>query len=345
MAASGRIPPTSVPTRVAAVTISDVARVAGVSTATVSKALNGRSDVSAATRSRVEAVARDLGFSPNPLARSLFTGRSFSVGLMTTDSYGRFSIPLLLGAEDGLMSGDVAVMFCDSRDDGERERRQLKALLTRHVDGIIVNGRRTEPRRPLSGSLGVPVVYAFCASADAADCSVVPDEAGGAAQAVDHLVSTGRRRIAHATGPRRHRSAAVRARAARARARAAGIRLVGDVRFGTWSEQWGRTAAAALVQDVPDLDAVFCGSDQIARGVIDGLRAAGRRIPDDVAVVGFDNWDAMALGCEPPLTTIDMNIGEIGRRAARYLLDAIDGAPHPGTTVVDATLVIRGSAP
>jgi LacI family transcriptional regulator len=237
------------------------------------------------------------------------------------------------------------VLFCDSRDDVERERRQLKALLSRHVDGIIVNGRRTEPRAPLPGPLWVPVVYAFCASADGADCSVVPDEAGGAAQAIDHLASSGRRRIAHVTGPRRHRSAAVRARAARARARAAGIRLVGDACFGTWSEQWGRAAAAALVSDVADLDAVFCGSDQIARGVVDGLRAAGRRIPDDVAVVGFDNWDAMALGCEPQLTTVDLNIGEIGRRAARYLLDAIDGIPHPGTTVVEATLVVRGSAP
>jgi LacI family transcriptional regulator len=120
---------------------------------------------------------------------------------------------------------------------------------------------------------------------------------------------------------------------------------VGEVRFGSWSERWGRQAAATLLEDAPEIDAVFCGSDQIARGVLDGLRAAGRRVPDDVAVVGFDNWDAMALGCEPALTTVDMNIGEIGGLAARYLLEAIDGTPHPGTTVVPANLVVRGSAP
>jgi LacI family transcriptional regulator len=191
----------------------------------------------------------------------------------------------------------------------------------------------------------VPVVYAYCASADPGDCSVVPDEAGGVRQAIDHLAAAGRRRIAHVTGPKRHRSAAVRARAVRARTRAAGGRVVGDVRFGAWSERWGRDAAAALVDDFPDLDAVFCGSDQIARGVMDGMRSAGRWVPDDVMIVGFDNWAPMALGCEPQLTTVDMNIGEIGRLAAQYLLDAIDGSPHPGTTVVPATLVVRGSAP
>ena len=115
--------------------ISDVALAAGVSVATVSKALNGRSDVSAATRARVEAVAAQLQFRPNALAGSLRTGRSFSVGLLTTDSFGRFSIPIMLGAEDGLGSGDVAILFCDSRDDQEREARQIQALgvsLPRH---------------------------------------------------------------------------------------------------------------------------------------------------------------------------------------------------------------------
>ncbi len=326
------------------VRIGDVANAAGVSVATVSKALNGRSDVSENTRARVQQVAERLGFRPNQLARSLPTGRSFSVGLLTTDSFGRFSIPLMLGAEDGLGSGEVAVVFCDTRDDPQREARQMHALLSRHVDGIIVNGRRTEPRPPLGGTEGVPVVYAFAASADPADCSVIADEEGGAALAVEHLLAQGRRRIAHVTGPRRHRSAAVRAEAVRRRLRAAGLTTRGRAAFGAWSEQWGREATARLLDTAPDIDGVFCGSDQIARGVLDTLRERGRDVPGDVAVVGFDNWEAMALGARPTLTTVDMNLDLIGRYAAEHLLTAIDGGTPPPLTVVPARLVVRDSS-
>ncbi|MET3805505.1 LacI family transcriptional regulator [Nakamurella sp. UYEF19] len=324
--------------------ISDVALAAGVSAATVSKALNGRSDVSAATRERVLAIAARLQFRPNAMAGSLRTGRSFSVGLLTTDSFGRFSIPVMLGAEDALGSGEVAIIFCDTRDDPEREARQLEALLHRQVDGIIVNGRRTEARPPLIGTRGLPVVYAFSPSQDPADCSVIADEPNGARLAVEHLLTGGRKRIAHVTGPRRHRSAAIRATTTTARLRRAGLRVDGGVRFGAWTEEWGRQAVADLLRDSPDLDAVFCGSDQIARGVMDGLREAGRSVPDDVAVVGFDNWEVMATATRPPLTTVDMNIDVIGRIAAQLLLGAIDRSPTSGTTVVPARLVVRQSS-
>jgi LacI family transcriptional regulator len=325
------------------VRIRDVAAAAGVSVGTVSKALNGRTDVSVATRDRVREIALRLGFQPNQLARSLPTGRSFAVGLLTTDSYGRFSLPLMLGAEDELGNGEIAVVFCDTRDDPEREARQLRALLARQVDGIIVNGRRTEARRPLVGAGGVPVVYAYAASADPADCSVVSDDAGGAALAVEHLVGLGRRRVAHVTGPRRHRAAAARAEAVVSQLHGRDMSVRGRVRFGSWSEQWGRDAITDLLTVAGDLDAVFCGSDQIARGVLDGLREHGRRVPDDVAVVGFDNWEAMCLGARPPLTTVDPNIDQIGRAAAAHLQTLIEGGTPPRLTVVPAGLVVRDS--
>jgi LacI family transcriptional regulator len=325
------------------VRIRDVAAEAGVSVGTVSKALNGRSDVSNATRDRVRAIALQLGFQPNQLARSLPTGRSFAVGLLTTDSFGRFSLPLMLGAEDELGNGEIAVVFCDTRDDPEREARQLRALLGRQVDGIIVNGRRTEPRPPLVGAGGVPVVYSYAASEDPADCSVVSDDAGGAVLAVDHLVGLGRRRIGHITGPRSHRAAATRADAVVRHLEEHGLAVRGRVRFGSWSEAWGREAIADLLVAASDLDAVFCGSDQIARGVLDGLREHGRRVPEDVAVVGFDNWEAMALGARPPLTTVDANIDQIGRVAAAQLLTLMGGGEPPRMTVVPASLVVRQS--
>jgi LacI family transcriptional regulator len=326
------------------VRIGDVARAAGVSVATVSKALNDRPDVGARTRERVRAIADELGFEPDARARLLSTGRSFSVGLLTTDVYGRFSLPLLLGAEDALGSDDLAVIFSDTRGDPRREARQLRILMARHVDGIIVNGRRIEQRPPLTGSPGVPVVYALTGSTDPGDCSVLADETGGTDLALAHLLQDGRRRIAHITGPRRHTSAIVRAEAARAHLRAHGLSVRGRVRFGAWSEAWGRQATADLLRSAPDIDAVFCGNDQIARGVLDILRELGRQVPGDVAVIGFDNWSVMTEDARPALTSVDLDLEGIGRVAAGHLITSVEGGQPPLRTVVAPSLVLRGSA-
>ncbi len=324
-------------------TISDVARLAGVSAGTVSKALNGRGTLRTETRRRVLAAAEELGFQPNRAAVALNSGRTYTVGMITTDTIGRFSIPLLMGAEDALGAGEMSVFLCDARDDPIREQYYLRTLLSRRVDGIIVTGRRTQARPPLGTGLPIPVVYAFISSTDPGDCSVVPDEEGGTHKAIDHLLAVGRRRIAHITGPEHHHSAAVRAAAAASRLHASGLDLAGAPLFGEWSEAWGRQAARILLTTSSDFDAVFCGSDQIARGVADALRAAGRRVPDDVALVGFDNWDVMALACQPPLTSVDMELEKLGRHAAGLLLAAINGAPSPGRHIHPCRLVIRES--
>jgi LacI family transcriptional regulator len=118
----------------------------------------------------------------------------------------------------------------------------------------------------------------------------------------------------------------------------------GHVHFGAWSEAWGRRAARVVLRAAPVTDAFFCGNDQIARGVTDALRESGRRVPDDVAVVGYDNWDTMALASRPPLTTVDMNLHDVGRRSALRLLDAIDGRPTAGVEWTPCRLVLRDSA-
>ena len=326
-----------------AVTISQVAALAGVSTGTASKALNGRGALRPETRLRVQQAAEQLGFVANAAARSLQTGRTYTVGMITTDSIGRFSIPLLIGAEDALGAGQMSIFLCDARDDPIREQYYLRTLLSRRVDGIIVTGRRTQARPPIGTGLPIPVVYAFISSANPDDCSVVPDEAGGTNKAVDHLLGIGRRRIAHITGPEHHHSAAVRATATATRLAEAGLTLVGQPLFGEWSEAWGRQAANILLGADLDFDAVFCGSDQIARGAADALRAAGLGVPDDVALVGFDNWDVMALACQPPLTSVDMELEKLGRTAADLLLAAINGDPAPGKHTNPCRLVIRDS--
>ena len=326
-------------------TIRDVAADAGVSIGTASKALNGQGRLRPETRERVAEAARKLGFAPNPLAQALLAGRTYTVGMITTDSFGRFSIPVMLGAEDALGAGQISVFMCDSRDDPERERRYVEMLTARRVDGLIVTGRRIEPRPSVGSRLGIPVVYAMTQAADSDEPAVLPDDAGGGRAAGRHLLETGRRRIAHITGPERFLAARERATGLSEVLAAAGVPFAdGGVLYGEWSEQWGRVATGRLLDRCPDTDAIFCGSDQIARGAGDALRAAGRRVPDDIALVGFDNWNPMVRGSDPPLSSVDMCLEDVGRAAAEDLLAAIGGEPARGVRTVPCRLIVRESS-
>lgn len=325
-------------------TLADVARLAGVSISTASKALNGRSHVRAETRERVLGAAEQLSFSPNTLARSLLAGRTGTVGLLTSDLEGRFSIPILMGAEDAFGAGKVNVFLCDARDDTIREQHHVQALLNRRVDGLIVVGSRTDPRSSLGRDLPVPVVYTYAPSQDPADLSIICDNVGAGRLAIEHLIACGRTRIAHISGDPGYGASRERAEGALAALGDAGLELVGEVQYGAWSEGWGRAATAMLLDRHPDVDAIFCGSDQVARGVIDSLRERGRRIPEDVAVIGFDNWEILAAGARPPLTSVDMNLEEVGRAAARALFAALDGSPRSGVEALPCRVVIRGSS-
>ena len=325
-------------------TINDVAALAGVSISTVSKAVNGRSGLSQETRDRVLAAASQLGFQPSPIARGLLVSRSYTVGLLTSDSFGRFTIPVMLGAEDALGRGQMSVLLCDGRGDSIREDHYVRTLLSRKVDGIIVTGRRTDERRPLAAGLPVPVVYVMTQSQNPADLSLIPDDEQGGELAVRHLVTLGRTRIAHLAGPERFESARLRAAGARSALAAAGLTLAGGgAMFGEWTEAWGRQATHAVLRSEPETDAIFCGSDQMARGAADALREAGRRVPDDVALVGYDNWDVFAATGRPPLTTVDMRLRDLGGQAAQRLLAAIDGDRSSGVERHPCRLVIRES--
>lgn len=331
------------PTLPRQVRLVDVAARAGVSEGTASKALNGTGQLRAETRGRVLKAAAEMGFSPHGLARGLSSGRSFTVGLVTTDSFGRFSLPVMLGVEDALGAGEMAVLLCDTRDDPLRERHYLRTLVARQVDGLIIAGRRAEPRAPVDLPDSIPVVYVFQPALGEETTSVVADDQEGGRIAAQHLLAVGRTRVAHITGPADHLTARRRAESAVATLRSAGVEPVGEPLIGEWSERWGRLAITSLLRQGQAFDAVICGSDQIARGVCDGARENGVRVPDDVAVVGFDNWDVIALASRPPLTSVDLELQQLGRRAAGLLLDAIAGQHQPGGHRVTPRLVIRES--
>lgn len=327
-----------------AVTLGDVAARAGVSISTASKALNDRGDVSASTRARVQAIAQELAFTPNAMARGLLAGRTGTVGLLTSDLEGRFMLPILMGAEDAFGAGRINVFLCDARGDAIREQHHLRELLSRRVDGIIVVGRQTDPRPSLGQEIPVPVVYAYAPSDDPRDLSLTPDNYAGGRLAIEHLLACGRRRIAHISGDPAYAAAQDRLAGARAALAEAGLELVGEPMFSEWTEHWGRDAAAMLLQRHPAIDAVFCGSDQIARGVLDSARDLGRTVPDDLAVIGYDNWEVLATNARPELTSIDANLQQLGRQAALRVFDAIDGIDiAEGAHHLPVRLVIRGS--
>lgn len=325
-------------------TLIDVAKLAQVSVSTASKALNGRSDVSEATRSRVVAAADQLSFVPNTLAKSLLTGRTGTVGLITHDLEGRFSIPLLMGAEDAFGLNKVSVLLCDARGDAIRERYHLGVLKERRVDGLIIVGARPDTR-PSLGDIQVPVVYAYAPSDDPDDCSIVSDNVGAGRIGVEHLLASGRRSIAILGGDVTYGASEERSRGAIARLAEDGLSPVGGAAlFGTWSEDWGRAAMRTVLAQHPQVDGVLCGNDQIARGALDTLRDEGRSVPRDVAVVGHDNWAILATGARPALTSIDMNLEDIGRRAAQRLAEAMEGRPSHGVEYLAPRLVVRNSS-
>ncbi|MEV6932338.1 LacI family DNA-binding transcriptional regulator [Dactylosporangium sp. NPDC051485] len=326
------------------VTLTDVAKLAGVSIATASKALNSRDEVAPATRLRVQQAAEELSFQPNILARGLISGHTRTVGLLTDElSAARCAIPVLLGAENALGNEQMSVLLCDARGDAIRRRHYIRTLLARQVDGFIILGDANDVRPSLTRDIPVPVVYAYCESDDPADLSVIADDAGGARLAAEHLVGLGRRRIAHITGNPGYRAARDRAAALREVLDTAGLPLLGEAMFGEWSQRWGRHATARLLAAHPDVDAIFCGNDQIAGGAAEALRESGRAVPGDVALVGYDNWEVFATECRPPLTTVDPNLEQLGATAVQHLFALLGGNADSGVIRQPGRLVVRES--
>jgi LacI family transcriptional regulator len=328
-------------------TIRDVARLAEVSIGTVSKALNASGRLQQETRDKVLRVAREIGYRPNDLAQSLHRAKSRTIGIISNDSFGRFTFPIVEALEERLAAERTAVFMCNATDDPERERQHLDQLLGKRIDGLVVTARRADKRPPIGPfAHGLPVVYVFSQADDPDALSLLPDDEGGAALAVEHLAKLGRRRIAHVTGPEHFEAVRLRRAGYAAGLAAAGLEQVdGFYLSGVWSEAWGRDAIQRLFGGNGQRpDALFCGNDQIARGAADALRERGLGVPSDVAIVGFDNWEVMTLGARPPLTSIDMNLKALGREAGEQLIQMIGGKRLNGVRRLPCSLVVRQSS-
>ena len=259
-----------------------------VSVGTVSKALNNNGSLRQETRERVIAVARELGFRPNDLAQSLHRGQTFTVGLISNDCFGRFTIPIMEGLEECLTDSRIAVFMCNATDDpGARARSTSSAA---RASGSTASSSPPAAPTGARGSAcrapGLPVLYVFSQSDDPDALCLLPDDEGGA-RARRRPSRRPRPAAASPTspGPSASRRCGCAATATARRSQRRGLaEPEGFYLPGVWSEGWGREAVAQLFRGrVPPPDAIFCGNDQIARGVCDALRERGIVVPDAVS--------------------------------------------------------------
>jgi DNA-binding LacI/PurR family transcriptional regulator len=325
-------------------TIYDVARLAGVSTATVSRALNDSAPIAPPTRAAIDAAVAQLGYRPNPIARSLVTRSSQTIALLLPDITNPFYAELVAGAERVLAERDRAMLLCTTAFDPEQEARYLRILRENHVDGALVDGLVLGTERIASVVAdGFPIV---CLDRDV-DSPLVPlvqvDNRQGARLATEHLLGLGHTRIAHISGPRA-RLSDERLGGYRDALAAAGIAHDPALETpGDFDEAGGHAAMRRLLESGARFTAVFCANDLSAIGALNAILSSGRRVPGDLSIVGFDDI-RLAPYTSPPLTTVHQPAAEIARHATTLLLDLIDGGSAPTHLHLFApTLVQRGS--
>ncbi|MGA4848997.1 LacI family DNA-binding transcriptional regulator [Streptomyces sp. G5(2025)] len=327
-------------------TLEEVAARAGVGRGTVSRVINGSPRVSAATRTAVEAAVAELGYVPNTAARALAANRTDAIALVVPEPETRFFAEpyfsdVLRGVGAQLSETEMQLLLIFAGND-QRRQRLAQYLAAHRVDGVLlVSVHADDPLPDLLSQLEIPSVISGRRSAEEALPSVDSDNFAGACSAVEHLLSRGRTSIATITGRLEVYGARRRLDGYRAALRDAGRPV--DERLivpGDFTEEGGRRAMRELLETCPEVDAVFAGSDVMAAGARQVLREAGRRIPDDVALVGFDD-SAIARHMDPPLTSVRQPIEEMGRAMIDLLLAEIaDNRPAAARRLERRQLVL-----
>src|SRR5215217_3721484 len=335
------------------VTISQVAKEAGVSSQTVSRVINNRQEITPETRQRVQEVIKRLGYQPNVLARSLIQRRSHTLGVVTSGLEYFGPSHILIGLEQGANQAGLSILLNlihqpETRDIGSL----INGLISRQVEGIIwavpeIDNNRIWFRENLD-QLPIPVI--FLSTQPRENLNVVEiDNWHGSYIATQHLLERGYRKIGHIAGPLTWWAARERRRGWQDALTAAGISFTEEwLVEGNWSAESGERSLYELLARFPDLQAVFACNDQMALGLMRAARSLGKRIPDDLAVVGFDDIPESAF-YHPPLTTVRQGLYELGHvavqtfmklRQAEHLEEA-NIAAH--TVLLQPQLVVRES--
>jgi LacI family transcriptional regulator len=328
------------------VTVKDVARVAGVSQATVSKALNDSREVSAETRERVSAVASGLGYRPNAIARSLKARHTHTLGVITNDSDGLFTTAMVRGLAEVASENGFGVFVCNSYDKVAKERQHLELLLDKQVEGILLIGYKVAERgAPASPTGSTPVVYLYeYTTAVRAPC-IVPDDEGGSRLATSHVLNLGRRRVAFINGPPTYEATRLRLTGYRGALRDGGVAFEPEfVRVAPdWNQDSGFRLAREVMRRREPPNGIVCANDELAAGAILGLRELGLGVPADVSVIGFDDRP-FAAHLPIPLSTIAMPLYEMGQRAAEEIFRGLAGEELRSEIVrIPCKLIVRES--
>jgi DNA-binding LacI/PurR family transcriptional regulator len=325
-------------------TLDEVALRAGVSRSVASRVINDR-DASRAAREAVHKAVRELGYVPNPTARALATQQAGAVLLAVShDDPELFADPffsqVIVGINAALARTDLVLMLLLADSDDGRARLE-RLLRSGRADGLLLlNLHGDDPLYHLAHRLDLPVVLGGRPLAGEPSWYVDADNRGGARLATEHLIASGRRRIAAITGRQDTQVGVDRHQGFREAMAVAGLDH-GHAESGDFTEAGGARAMARLLERRPDLDAVFAESDIMAAGALRTLAAAGRSVPGDVAVVGFDDLP-FAQRTDPPLTTVHQPVRDLGREMARMLI-ALMAGEHPSPLILPTHLVVRGS--
>lgn len=322
-----------------AITIKEVAKRAGVSVKTVSRALNNETEISKSTRAHVLEVAREMGYRPNLLARSLVTGRTHAVGIIIPDVTDPFFPELILGAEAVAQKRGFNVFLCNSGKDPVQELNYVDLLSERQVDGMIIVGSRLDPEGLRAATKDQHVVILSPYHISSADLFQMDDEQGGY-EVGKHLLELGHKCFGFVEGSW--------ARANRYHGLLRALREQGldekniHTQIGadrTVAE--GEKAARSLLERNPQITAIFCYNDVMAIGVLQAARRIGRQVPKDLSIVGFDDIPEAERTC-PPLTTFHFNRTDIGALMMNVLLDAIEGKRQTTEQrVIQGKLIVR----
>ncbi|MFG3281785.1 LacI family DNA-binding transcriptional regulator [Streptomyces sp. NPDC048111] len=331
-------------------TLEAVAALAGVSRATASRVVNGGTGVRPPLVDKVRQAVEELGYIPNPAARSLVTRRTGAVAVIVAEPETRFfSDPFfsqqIRGISKELAAHDsqLVLLLVEGPDDYGRISRYLTGG---HVDGALAFSLHDDDPLPaITRGAGMLTVFGGRPGFPAAVPYVDADNRGGAREAVRHLRSLGRRHIAHIAGPLDQTASTDRLAGYRDMLPEANPELVAE---GSFTAESGARAMSELLARHPELDAVFAANDLMASGALRVLREHGRRVPEDVALVGFDDMASVAEATDPPLTTVRQEIEEMGRLMARLLLRVLDQggteAVSPASVITPTTLIRRASA-
>lgn len=327
------------------VTLAEIAEVTGFSISTVSRVLsNSDYPVSSDTRQKIMEVAESMGYKPNIAARSLRTDQTHTMGIIVDDILSPFVPPIVRGIQDYLTDFDYLGMLINTDFDPILEEDAIRTLINRPVDGIIFVESLHNATSELLTQWGKPYVFVHRLFSSFVRNSVVPDDHYGAGLAVNHLVELGHRRIAYINGPEDWHSAARRLEGYKDTLIAHGLEFDPDlVQSGDWRFKSGYKATQNLLEIDSEMTAIFAANDLMALGAIYAIQDAGLSVPDDIAVVGYDNRKIARI-FRPQITTVSLPVYEMGKKAAELALKQVkEGVEDNGEIKIKGQLFIRES--